>query len=99
MRFLCLFVFLSLASPGVAQETGQIVTDQVPQEATTPVTIGSTCCGSEHLDHGDRYYTAPEQYDFETSKDKELVEFRLLVTDSVEAPAPKPRQVVYEWDE
>ena len=113
MRFLLVFVLLVLVAPAAAQEslpdetapaTGEFFgsdpffVTEVPGKASTSAAVDNTCCGSEHLDHGDRYYTAAEQYGFDTRREPELVEFRLLVTDEVEAPAPKPRRVVDEWD-
>ena len=95
---MCLFFILVLSSNGLAQPS-PLVTDQVPPETTATATVGSTCCGSEHLDSDDRYYSASQDEMFDTSKDKELLEFRFMLTDSVAAPAPKPRQVVYEWDQ
>ncbi len=113
MRFLFVFVLLFLMAPAAAQESlpGEATTAadalfenepffvaEVPAQTSAPATVDRTCCGREHLETGDHSYTAPEQYGFDTRKEKELVEFRLLITDGVQAPAPKPRQVVDEWD-
>jgi hypothetical protein len=98
MRTVSLFFILAFANTSLAQQN-LLVTDQVPPETTVTATAGSTCCGSEHLDSDDRYYSVSQDEMFDTSKDKELLEFRFMLTDSVAAPAPKPRQVVYEWDQ
>ncbi len=109
MRFLCLFALLTLALPITAEEPRPnepqpidprpFIVDEVPPEMPVATSVDRTCCGSEHLDHGDRYYSTPPQQGFDTRKSKELLEFRLLLTDSVTAPAPKPNPVTDVWDE
>jgi hypothetical protein len=94
MRLPCCLLATFLAATALADDPPGLLLTTV-SEPVPEVRTGSTCCSTQHLDnYRAEQYRAPVQQGFDTRREPDLIEFRLLVTDSVRAPPPDFRPVV-----